>query len=213
MVSNQIGVDQRLPALIERYRQAAFRKPVAQHTREAFAWLADHADLSRPLVLDGGCGTAMSTRELARAHPDEVVLGVDQSAHRLARGGWQEPGLREGNQILLRAELSDLWRLMEEQGVRLARHYLLYPNPWPKPSQLQRRWHGHPAFASALALGGELELRTNWAAYAEEFAAAVGAYGWPEPRVERFAGGPPTSNFERKYLASSHALYRVRIAL
>ena len=116
MVSNQIGVDQRLPGLIERYRKTAFRKPVSSHTRDAFLWLKDRVDLTQPLVLDGGCGTASSTVQLAEAYPDHLVLGVDQSAHRLTRGGWEAPGLVDGNRVLLRAELSDLWRLLAMDG-------------------------------------------------------------------------------------------------
>ena len=58
------------------------------------------------------------------------------------------------NAVLIRADLVDFWRLLADNGVRLARHYNLYPNPWPKIGHLARRWHGHPVFPALLELGG-----------------------------------------------------------
>jgi hypothetical protein len=54
-------------------------------------------------------------------------------------------------------DLVDYWRLMRKAYVRPARHYLFYPNPWPKIGHLPRRWHGHPVFPALLALGGPLQ--------------------------------------------------------
>jgi tRNA G46 methylase TrmB len=75
------------------------------------------------------------------------------------------------NVILVRAELSDFWRLcsMEEEW-NICRHYLLYPNPYPKKSRLKSRWYAHPAFPILLQLGGCIVVRSNWKGYLEEFA-------------------------------------------
>jgi tRNA G46 methylase TrmB len=162
-------------------------------------------------VLDSGCGTGASTRRLAALHPGCVVIGVDRSAHRLARGAGQNFPLREGHCLWLRAELGTFWRLAREAGWRLRHHYLLYPNPWPKPGHLGRRWHAHPAFSDLLALGGRLEMRCNWRVYAEEFAhAAVWLTGQPVA-VEELGGGDPLSPFEAKYSVSGHSRYRVTL--
>jgi hypothetical protein len=48
--------------------------------------------------------------------------------------------------VFVRADLVDYWRLLAEAGIGLARHYILYPNPWPKIGHLARRWHAHPVF-------------------------------------------------------------------
>jgi len=112
--------------------------------------------------------------------------------------------------LLLRARVADIWRLLEKAGIRLARHYLLYPNPWPKPRHLGRRWHAHPVFPSLLALGGRLEIRTNWRIYAEEFARALALYGVEADEVVSFRpDDAPLSPFERKYAASGHELFRI----
>jgi len=196
---------------VARHRGTPWRRPVADHTAAAFAALTERMDAGRPLVLDAGCGTGESTLRLAERHPDAVVIGVDKSAHRLGRtpSAGAEADARRVHRV--RADLQDFWRLAQEAGWRLAAHYLLYPNPWPKAAHLQRRWHGHPVFPTLLALGGRLELRTNWPVYAEEFAAALACYG-VEARVDVLgadAAGAPLTPFERKYQASGQRCLRV----
>lgn len=192
---------------VARHRAAPFRRPVAAHTADAFARLAERVDPERPLVLDSGCGTGESSGRLAERHPDALVIGVDKSAHRLERA----PDAVRTRVELVRADLQDFWRLAVEAGWRLTAHYLLYPNPWPKSVHLQRRWHGHPVFPALLALGGRLELRTNWPVYAEEFAEALACCGVAASVTGLSAeeATPPISPFERKYLASGQRCVRL----
>lgn len=174
--------------------------------------LLDDEEQAR-LVLDSGCGTGISTSGLADRHAECVVVGVDRSAARLRRGGVRTWPLRHGNRIWVRAELSSFWRLAAAHGWRLRRHYLLYPNPWPKPAHLQRRWHAHPVFPAMLGLGGVLEMRCNWRIFADEFAGALEIATGCRVFPERMAVACPASPFEAKYHASGQELYRVRIDL
>ena len=162
-----------------------------------------------PLIIDAGCGVGLSTLHLAARFPDHFVIGVDQSAHRLARNT-QWPGPVPANFTCVCADLVDYWRLLHAARVRPARHYILYPNPWPKIGQLGRRWHGHPVFPTVAALGGELECRSNWRIYIEEFAAALTLPGVPAATVERHAPAAAITPFEQKYAASGHVLWRCR---
>ncbi|MDN0081481.1 hypothetical protein QU487_01745 [Crenobacter sp. SG2305] len=133
------------------------------------------------MVLDTGCGVDLSTIRLAEQYPDHFVLGVDPSFDRLSRA---KPLALPDNALLLRADLVDLWRLMVDDGVQLAQHWLFYPNPWPERHHLQRRWLGHVVFPLLPKLGGVMELRSNWAIYVEGFAlglSALAARGLPGP--------------------------------
>ena len=212
VTSSQSGVHPRLIEVAERHRRHPWRRSVAEHTRRAFDRLqAVLAQKTAPLVLDAGCGTGASTLALGRRFPDSWVIGVDRSAHRLRRSGCDGLLVRD-NVVLLRADLPDLWLLARTAGWRLAEHYLLYPNPWPKPAQLKRRWHAHPVFPTITALGGQLELRTNWGVYAEELSRVLGCYGLPGV-VQPFHPESFASPFERKYMLSGHPLFRVRCAM
>lgn len=211
-VSAQQGAHEALAARLARHLSEPFRKPCAPYNREAFERSLVGWDGRAPLILDAGCGVGHSTIELARRHPDHYVIGVDQSAERLARRKPYPDALLPSNLVFVRADLVDYWRLLFDAGARLARHYVLYPNPWPKIGHLGRRWHAHPVFPWLLALGGELECRSNWRVYTDEFALAVGwALGRPV-RVEPWIATSPLTPFERKYRDSGQPLYRVAIS-
>ncbi|SDH08364.1 tRNA (guanine(46)-N(7))-methyltransferase TrmB [Propionivibrio dicarboxylicus] len=214
--SAQTGIHEQLAGLLERHRHALFQKPFADYNRAAYAASMERRARQAsqaPLILDACCGVGASSIALARAFPEHYVIGVDQSASRLQR---QIEGKREGwpeNLDLVRADLVDYWRLLHADGVRLDRHYLLYPNPWPKIGHLSRRWHGHPVFPEMLALGGVLECRSNWRIYVEEFCFAVGALTGALPACEAYVAEAPLTPFERKYRDSGHALWRTVVTL
>lgn len=163
-----------------------------------------------PLLLDAGCGTGESALRLAQRYPDHFVFGVDQSADRLGR---QKTQALPDNLCLVRADLVDFWRLLAEQKVRLSKHFMLYPNPWPKKKHLGRRWHGHPVFPVCLALGGELECRSNWRVYIEEMAWALSRLSGQSVLLEDLLPEQPLTPFEHKYQRSGHGLWRCRVDL
>ncbi len=172
---------------------------------------AQHRRLA-PLILDTGCGVGLSTLNLAAQFPDHFVIGIDQSEDRLGRNT-QWDGPQPDNLCFIRADLVDYWRLLLDARIFPARQYLLYPNPWPKIGHLARRWHGHAVFPSIVALGGVIECRSNWRIYVEEFAAALTQLSGQATACEAYATDAPITPFERKYLASAHALWRCRTAL
>jgi hypothetical protein len=144
--------------------------------------------------------------------PDHWVIGVDQSEDRLSRKKPYPDALMPTNLVFVRADLVDYWRLMAEAGIRLARHYILYPNPWPKIGHLARRWHAHPVFPLCRGSAG------GWNA------AATGTFMWKNSRragpADRPAGalrglrGPVAAHpFERKYRDSGQTLYRCVVEL
>ncbi len=207
--SNQPGLHPRLLEVVTRHLESDFRRPVAEHSHNAFTVLRDRLrHEQRPLVLDSFCGTGMSTALLARKHPDCLVAGIDQSEHRLDK----HVPLATDNYLLLRAQAEDIWQLLLQDGYRLAHHYLLYPNPWPKSKHLQRRIHGHPGFAWLLALGGGVELRSNWQLYVEEFGLAMHHAG-RRGCISLIAKSAPLTLFEEKYQRSGHSLWQFRCDL
>ncbi len=205
--SAQLGPHPRLGEVVCRHLRSAYLRMPSEAGKAAFATIAGR--LARePFVLDSGCGTGASTLQLARELPDRLVIGVDKSAARLA-AAQRNLALDKmpQNVLLLHCELVDFWQLAAAAGLRCERQLFLYPNPWPKPDHLPRRWHGHPVLPAILALGGEIELRTNWRIYAAEFAQALRLAGL-KAHLETITPIDPLTPFERKYAASGHELWR-----
>ena len=152
--SNQQGPNPRLKECVGRHYQDAWREPLHSPSINAFEHLQgllNSGDECR-LILDSGCGSGKSTQALAAIYPEHVVICIDRSAARLRQ---LPPGgltARQGNCIWVRARLETFWRLLYGAGWMVEKHYLLYPNPWPKSEQLRKRWHAQPAFPILLAI-------------------------------------------------------------
>ncbi len=206
IVSNQAGPHDRLAETVGRHLSRANQKPIADHTHAAFdtmlGWLTSG---NAPLILDACCGVGDSSRHLAHAFRDHRVVGVDKSFKRLST---ERKGELPDNLLLLRADLNDLYRLIANHKVPVDRHYILYPNPWPKAAHLSRRWHGAPAFADIVRISGRLELRSNWKLYLEEFQIALKLAGFDAALC---AFNPETyiTPFEAKYHQSGQALWQL----
>lgn len=208
--TNQIGPHERLVETVRKHLKSPFLKPIADHTRRVFDGIEQTVSNARqPILFDACCGVGDSSRALAKEFPDHLVIGIDKSESRITR---ERVGQDPENLILARADLNDFYRLANEASWRFDRHYILYPNPWPKSVHLGRRWHGAPVFPAIIALGGRLELRSNWKLYLDEFAIALN-----EAEVSsEIAGFTPETfltPFEKKYHESGQPLWKLTALL
>jgi len=212
--SSQTGVHPHLEKHVRRHLATPWSQPCHHPTTDIYNQMKNEGVFSsgQPIILDSGCGTGKSTQRLAALWPRHLVIGVDRSHVRLAKSGVNSGFLRSDNCILLRAELTTFWRLMVRDGFSPERHFLLYPNPSPKPGHLSRRWHAHPVFPQLLCLGGAIEMRCNWEIYALEFARAVNFATGAIVEAERYQPESGISPFEQKYLERGQPLFLVRVS-
>ncbi|WP_137938776.1 methyltransferase domain-containing protein [Chitinivorax sp. B] len=213
VTSNQSGPHDKLADLVNRHVTSRFLKPITDYNRRAFEDSLQGWDRQMPLILDAGCGVGWSTIQLARAFPDHWVIGVDQSEDRITRQKTIMGEVLPDNFVCVRADLVDFWRLWFDAQLPLARHYLLYQNPWPKAEHVGRRWHGHPIWPTLLGLGGILECRSNWRIYVEELALAVNMLTGRQAAIESWQPTQFLTPFERKYHLSGQMLWRYVVTL
>ena len=208
IVSSQTLPHKNLAKLVRKYQNSQFQDSIPKYALSAFQIANDFVS-SKEVVLDSGCGTGESAYRLAEKFPQCTVIGLDKSIERLQRS--HVYGDKPENLLLVQCDCVHLWRLIKQAQWNIKRHYLFYPNPWPKPGHLQRRWHGHPIFPTMIALGGLITLRTNWNIYAEEFAQALEIILQREVGVEKLQLETAFTPFERKYMKSGHDLYEVSL--
>ena len=191
------------------------KRPIAKHTAAAFQTASEFArSRNAPLIIDAGCGTGRSTLKLAARYPDRSVIGVDRSEARLSKSH-NVPA----NALLLRAELGDFWRLLNDTpDLTVEETFLLYPNPYPKTKMLKQRFQGHASLPSLLhACGRRLTIRASWRTYLEEFRLAASRAGELGIRPDLASKGPyelssiqdPLTLFERKYAAAGVPVYEL----
>jgi tRNA G46 methylase TrmB len=212
VTSNQAGVHKHLEATVRKHLTHPWRKPLSRFSEDIFAtvtaWLAATPG---PLILDSGCGIGESSAQLARQFPGAKVLGFDRSESRLDKLSRKTEVPH--NCLVVRADAEDLWRQLHAAGIFPEQHYLLFPNPYPKAAQLNQRWHGSPVLPYLLALGGKLEVRSNWQVYLEEFSLAVNIATGITPQIDPYRVSEPISAFEAKYAGANQPLWRLTVQL
>ncbi len=210
VTSNQTTIHNDLESKIKKHLTNPFRKPYRPFSAEIFYKANEIINNSNlPIILDSGCGTGESSYVLSQQNTDTLIVGIDKSEKRLDKFITEENFYEKDNLILIRADVIDIWRMIKQSNWNIKKHYLLYPNPWPKKDQLKRRWHGHPVFPEMLSLCDQIELRTNWQIYAEEFKFALELVVGKSASMEYIEVDQFISPFEKKYYESGHELYRV----
>lgn len=216
VISNQTEPHEHVNLIVEKHLRSQFKQPIAPHNQAAYQAFTSQLD-GKPLIVDSGCGTGKSTLIIAKMYPEAFIVGVDKSAHRIELAKTRKTDEKavglSNNYCFVRSDLTDFYRLMANEGIKLYKHFILYPNPWPKKQHLQRRWHGSPVFKDILTLGGCLELRSNWRIYIEEFAIALQAANQSGVISSIIIGNEPISDFEEKYHASNHDLWKLNSTL
>ena len=214
VVSNQPAEHDKLNEVVTKHLATEFKRPIAQHNIDAYQYAI--SQVNKPdIIFDSGCGNGKSTLNLAKKYPNAFVVGIDKSLHRIAKLAEKNSQTKANdNYCLVRADLIDFWRLAVNDNIKLQHHFILYPNPWPKKHHLKRRWHGSPVFGQILALGGKIELRSNWPVYLEEFALAL-SIAEHSATVKALTLSAPNyiSDFEAKYHGSEQTLWQLNANL
>lgn len=207
--SNQDSIHENLESTVLKHIKHPFLKPIREHNQLAFMLLKEKVTEFDPeyLIMDSCCGTAMSTMILAERNPKALVVGVDQSIHRLEKCADPRPD----NVLLLQANCEDLWRLCLSENILFDEHFILYPNPWPKSTQMKRRWHGHAVFPVLNKLAKKTTLRSNWKLYLEEF-----AFAWLLLTERKYVASElqvqeALTLFEKKYAGSQQRLFELEL--
>jgi tRNA (guanine-N7-)-methyltransferase len=212
IVTNQPGIHEKLEEIVEKHLTHRSQKPYQAHTEQAFAEMdvlvkAHQGDV----ILDSCCGVGQSTRLLAKQNPNALVIGVDKSAHRINRNVDEivhDDGTKIENYHLIRADLNDFYRLVDQANWPVKTHYILYPNPWPKSKHIQRRWHGSAVFPQIINIGEQIILRSNWLLYLEEFQFAADVAGVLGD-ISEVSNDEPLTPFEAKYRASGQQCWQL----
>ena len=199
-----------------KHLNSTFNKPYNKHNIDAY-----HAAITKTagkkIIFDSGCGNGRSTRILAENFPDAFVIGIDKSTSRIDKGNTRfsngSNSCRD-NFCIVRADITDFWRLAVDAHISLYKHFIFYPNPWPKSQHFKRRWHGSPLFKTLLQLSGQLELRSNWPLYVTEFQQALALADIPSQlNLLSLKGNNDITDFETKYRRSGHSLWQLNAEL
>lgn len=218
VTSNQKGqIYEHLEKTITRHLQSQFQKAYHPSTRVTLEIISKWIHTRKlPLILDSGCGVGEGSIKLADLHPDMSVLAIDKSELRIQKARnrlEREPENIKSRVLFIQGDLEDIFRELPTLGWPVARHYILYPCPWPKKKHFKKRWHGHPLFPEILSLCPYIHLRSDWEVYLKEFSQAVFILTGETFPVRQLSVEDAFTPYERKYHMSGYPVFGLEINL
>ena len=131
----------------------------------------DFHDPQQPLDIEIGCGVGLHPIQYAQAHPERYLVAIEQTREKFAK--FQRRFTRHHdlpNLLPVHANaIAWVTHALRDQSVE--RFFFFYPNPNPKATDLNKRWHAMPFMSKVIAClkpNGQLHMATNVEAYALE---------------------------------------------
>ena len=164
-----------------------------------------------PKILEIGFGMGETTAEIAHAHPEHDILGIEVHT----------PGV---GALLKRIEELGLRnvRVIQHDAVEVLQHmiapedldgvHIFFPDPWPKKRHHKRRLIQPPLvalLASRMKPGAYLHVVTDWEDYALQILEVLSAEPSLVNAAERYAERPPTrplTKFEQRGINLGHGV-------
>lgn len=190
-----------------------FKKPYnASPLDESFSkWRENHSEL----FIDLGCGVGYHPIQLAKLYPEAGIIAIERTRNKFLsmQRRVQQHSLRN---IFAVYEDAMTWVPNNLKEKSIDKAFFLYPNPYPKKKQANKRWHRQPFLSSILAkvkVGGSLTFATNEKWLHEEsedymlnhWKLKLLSNSTLSPRTE----GPFRTHFEKKYLLRGESCFNL----
>lgn len=177
-----------------------------QHVPAPAAHLALWPQLPKEqnIDLEIGAGAGLHAIRYSQQNPQRFLIALERTskADRMLQRVRHHPDIK--NLLALRCDAIP-WVTHFCPPQSLSRIFLLYPNPYPKSTHKNLRFHHMPFMSfllSRLKSGGEITLATNEDFYAEEAQSIMASqWGLETKSVERLDSNfKGRTHFEKKYL-------------
>jgi tRNA (guanine-N7-)-methyltransferase len=178
---------------------------------------ADFWDSVVPTDLEIGPGVGWHPITYAKNNPQRRLIAIEHSQARFESFSRRHSTHGLGNLFPVHANAVH-WITHHVPAGKIERIFILFPNPYPKQGQRNKRWHAMPfreQLVQALAPGGRLLLATNTQSYAEEAAemlnhtAGLSLVDKLTYSREHERGQKPRTHFEKKYLQRGETCYEL----
>lgn len=162
-------------------------------------------DFNRPVDVEIGCGVGFHPLKYARQNPDRQVVAFERTSAKFAKFHGRLQNHEHVKNIVAVHGDAIPWITHGFAPESVDRYLMLYPNPYPKESQKNQRFHAMPFFSflrDTLKRGGSITIATNQEFYMREACQAMReVWGLKLVELREIAlDSMPRTHFEKKYL-------------
>ena len=167
-----------------------------------------------PLDIEIGAGAGLHAIRYSQNNPNRFLVAIEHTQTRFAKlyRRFENHEHRSNLRPLHENAISVITHLVKNESVENV--FLLYPNPFPKARDLNKRWHAMPfmqKIIDVLKMGGKIHLATNEKFYADEAREYFQNIWRLKMVVDEKITDPKLArtHFEKKYLESGQTCYNI----
>ncbi|WP_155079819.1 SAM-dependent methyltransferase [Piscirickettsia salmonis] len=170
--------------------------------------------LNMPLDIEIGCGVGMHPLLYASAHPERFLIAIEKTREKFGKFSKKNNTIGPYQNLLPIHGNSTYWLPQHIGSQEVDQYFILYPCPYPRAAQANKRWFNMPFMAyliDTLKPGGTITLATNEQFYFDEAhqqAQDIWGLTIQESRLlpQNF---PARTHFEKKYLERQEHCYQL----
>ena len=164
------------------------------------------------ITIEIGAGAGLHAIQFAQSNPDQLLIAIERTKIKAAAMQQRIQHHPHINNIYAVYGDAIEWICRHCQPEEISAFYILYPNPYPKEKQANKRFFNMPFMAHLIDMlkpGGTITLATNIESYYHE-AKQLGQTVWGLSLISDHLidkNQKPRTHFEKKYLARNERCY------
>lgn len=173
---------------------------------------------TKPLVIEIGPGVGLHPILFAKQNPEKFIVGIERTTEKFQKFAGRVEHHPELNNIYpVHADAVE-WVSSNILPNEVSAYFLLYPNPYPKAAQKNKRLMHMPFMQyliETMQVGATITLATNmqfFYAEAKELWQQIACFKLIDDRILYPQADIPRTHFERKYLAAGQDCYQLVFA-
>lgn len=181
--------------------------------KQAQSWRL--AQNQRPLTIEIGPGVGLHPIQYARQHPDRYIVAIEKTTEKFNKFyGRLENHPQLDNIFAVHANAIE-WITKNIGHEEVSHYFLLYPNPYPKQAQQNKRLMNMPFMEHLIATmrpGATLTMATNMEFFYQEAKQQwdnVPCFKLNADLILDNSSQAARTHFERKYLAAGQKCYQL----
>lgn len=174
------------------------------------SWAADKTNI----FLEIGCGAGLHPIQWTGLNPSKNLIAIERTKNKFEPFKQRILNHERKNLYPVKGEAMD-WVPQNIKTSILDGVFFLYPNPYPKEKQSNKRWHRSPFFhlvLKCLKPGGTITCATNEKFFFEE-CRLYGLEFWQLEHAHekeiQLGDLKPRTHFEKKYLEAGQTCYEI----
>lgn len=170
---------------------------------------------TKPLVLEIGPGVGLHPIQFAKQNPDKFIIGIERTNEKFNKfAGRIQHHPQLNNIYAVHADAVE-WISQNIQENEVSAYFLLYPNPYPKASQKNKRLMRMPFMQyliKTMRVGATITMATNIEAFyveAKNIWGQIECFKLIGDKIISAQDFIPRTHFERKYLGSGQKCWEL----